>query len=380
VELNLDSLRRMLKDTFPNEDITVHSSRDSLSLNGRVATKDVADRALALAAGFSKVVVNNLQIETSPVEKQILLRVKFAELDRQKEVQFGVNLLAAPGNNALGASTGQFAAPSFTGTAIVPQGASSNVSTGTSSTAASSATAASSSTITQGVSNAAYTISQALTLFAFDPKLNLGAFIKALQTESILQILAEPNLVTTNGKEATFFVGGTYPVPILQGGANAGAVTVQFKEFGIKLRFTPQVTANKTIKLSLHQEVSTLDTSVSVTLNGFNIPGTSTRQTDTDVELGEGQSFVVSGLLNQQETNAISKVPFLSSIPILGQLFKSKDDNKQRTELVLIVTPEITEPLGPNDPKPSLYFPKDFLVKLNPGDIPPDTKKSKKNN
>jgi len=217
-------------------------------------------------------------------------------------------------------------------------------------------------------------------LFAFDPKLNLGAFIKALQTESILQILAEPNLVTTNGKEATFFVGGTYPVPILQGGANAGAVTVQFKEFGIKLRFTPQVTANKTIKLSLHQEVSTLDTSVSVTLNGFNIPGTSTRQTDTDVELGEGQSFVVSGLLNQQETNAISKVPFLSSIPILGQLFKSKDDNKQRTELVLIVTPEITEPLGPNDPKPSLYFPKDFLVKLNPGDIPPDTKKSKKNN
>lgn len=369
VELNLDSLRRMLKETFPNENFTAYSSRDSISLNGRVASKDVADRALALTAAYSKVVVNNLQVDASPIDKQILLRVKFAELDRQKELQYGVNLMAAPGNNPIGTSTGQFGSLGFTGTAIVPQGASSSVSSGSSTSAASASTAASTSTATQGTSNGSFTISQVLSLFAFDPKLNLGAFIKALQTENVLQILAEPNLVTTNNKEATFFVGGQFPVPILQGGANAGAVTVQFKDFGIRLRFTPLVTANKTIKLHLRQEVSTLDTSVSVTLNGFNIPGTATREAETDVELGDGQSFGVSGLLDNRDTENFAKLPFLSSIPVLGNLFKSKTTNKTRTELVLLVTPQVTEPLGPNDPRPEIAFPKDFLVHLSQADI-----------
>jgi pilus assembly protein CpaC len=373
VDLNLDPLRRLLKESFPNEDIHVTTSRDAMVLDGHVSTKEVADRALALAAGFSKIVINNLQVASLPAEKQILLRVKFAEIDRQKEVQYGVNLLAAPGNNPIGVNSGS-TAPSFTGTAIIPNGAA-TVSNGASTSAG---TSAGSSSSTSTGSNGTFTISQALNLFAFDPKLNIGAFIQALESENILQVLAQPNLVTTNGKEAEFLVGGQFPVPILQGGASAGAVTVQFKNFGINLKFTPNTTDHGTIKLHLTQEVSTLDPSHGVTLNGFSIPALSTRQTNTDVELGEGQTFVVAGLLSDQDTYNLSKVPFLSSLPILGNLFKTKTDNKQKTELIMLVTPEITEPLGPNDPKPSLYFPKEFLKRLEPSDAP-QSQKGKKN-
>jgi pilus assembly protein CpaC len=293
---------------------------------------------MALAGGFSKNVVNNLQLRTPPIDKQILLRVKFAELDRSKELQYGVNLFGLPGQSLVGSSTGQFG----NNPTIVPA---------------------------QTGQPATYTIGQALNLFAFDAKLNLGAFIKALEAETILQILAEPNLVTTNGKEAFFLVGGQFPVPILQGGANAGAVTIQFKEFGIRLRFTPTITGNNTLKMRLEQEVSTLDQADGVSFNGFNIPALSTRRTETEVELGAGQSFVVSGLLSNQETESFNKMPIIGDIPILGQLFRSKDEKKQRTDLVLIVTPEITQPLGPNDPRPEIAFPRDFLVRLTPADV-----------
>jgi pilus assembly protein CpaC len=380
VDLNLDPLRRLLKDSFPSDEIQAYTSRDSIALNGRVSSKDVQDRAMALAAAFSKTVVNNMQLAVAPIERQILLRVKFAELDRSKELQFGVNLLAAPGNNMIGASTGQFPSGSISGTITVPPTASQGASTSNGSTASGSNSSSTGTTTASTVGNAVtYTISQALNLFALDPKLNMGAFLKALQSESILQVLAEPNLVTTNGKEASFLVGGEFPVPVLQGGANSGAVTVQFREFGIRLIFTPVVTPNKTIKLHLRQEVSTLDPADGVTVNGFTIPALSTRRAETDVELGEGQSFVVAGLVNNQEQETFSKIPVLSSLPIFGSLFKTRDEKKSRTDLVLLVTPEITEPLGSGDPKPSVYFPKDFLVRLDPNDLPPSKKPGKKN-
>ena len=175
--------------------------------------------------------------------------------------------------------------------------------------------------------------------------------------------------MTTNGKEAYFLVGGEFPVPVLQGGGNAGAVTIQFREFGIRLRFTPLVTENKTIKLHLSQEVSTLDAANGVTFSGFVIPAIATRRAESDVELGEGQSFVVAGLLDNRETESLSKLPFLSDLPVLGKLFTSKTKKVQRTDLMLIVTPEVTEPLGPNDPRPEIAFPKDFLVRLSQADI-----------
>ncbi len=337
VDLNLESLRKAFKDSFPGEDINPLGSRDSVTLNGHISNKEVGDRAVALASGFTKTIVNNLQVGTS-IEKQILLRVKFAELDRSKELQYGVNLFGLAGQTLAGTSTGQFG---------------------------------SNPTITPGSLGqpATYTIGQALNMFAFDAKLNLGAFVKALEAETILQILAEPNLVTTNGKEAFFLVGGEFPVPTLQGGGNSGAVTVQFREFGIRLRFTPVISANNTIKMHLAQEVSTLDFADGVSFNGFSIPALSTRRTETDVELGQGQSFVVSGLLDNRESESFDKLPIIGDIPILGHLFRSRDVKKQRTDLVLIVTPEVTLPLGPNDPRPEIAFPKDFLVRLNPSDI-----------
>jgi pilus assembly protein CpaC len=350
VDLNLDPLKRMLKETFPMDDITVRSSRDTLSLNGSVRNKEEADRMVAVAGTFAKTVVNNLGVNLGKPEKQILLRVKFAELDRTKETQFGINLLGAPGGTLVGGGTGQFSNGNFTGSTSVGGGAGS---TGT------------------------FSITQALSIFAFDPHLNIGAFIQALESQAILQTLAEPNLVTTNGKEASFLVGGQFPVPVVQGGSGAGSVTVQFKEFGIRLKFTPVLTDHSTMKLHLDQEVSTLDPADGVTLNGFVIPALSTRRAETDVELADGQSFVVAGLVSNSEADTFTKIPILGSLPIIGYLFKSKDEKKQRTDLVVLVTPEVTEPLGPNDPKPTVYMPKDFLVRLDPKDMPPPKSKKK---
>jgi pilus assembly protein CpaC len=352
VDLNLDPLRRMLKETFPMDDITVRSSRDTLSLNGSVRNKEEGERAVAVAGSFAKTVINNLGVNVGMPEKQILLRVKFAELDRVREVQYGVNLLASPGGTLIGSTTGQFSSLSTTGSAQVPS--------------------------TGGASSATSTITQALSLFAFDPHLNLGAFLKALESQSILQTLAEPNLVTTSGKEASFLVGGEFPVPVVQGGSGAGSVTVQFKEFGIRLKFTPVLTDHATIKMHLNQEVSTLDPADGVTLNGFVIPAMSTRRAETDVELGEGQSFVVAGLVSNAEADTFTKIPILGSLPIIGYLFKSKDEKKNRTDLVVLVTPEVTQPLGVNDPKPSVYMPRDFLVRLDPKDVPVQQQKKKK--
>jgi len=346
VDLNLDSLRKVLKDSFPNEQILPESSRDSLTLNGKVSNKDVADRVIALASTFAKTVVNNMELATPPIDKQILLRVKFAELDRTLAEQYGVNWFSQAGQTGFYASTQQNSI---------------------------------SSTTNQTGQNV-LSVGSALNIFAFDPKLNLGAFLTALQSENILQILAEPNLVTTNGKEAYFLVGGEFPVPVLQGGGNAGSVTVQFKEFGIRLRFTPVVTGNGTIKLHLAQEVSTIDTSNSVTFNGFVIPAISTRRTESDVELGDGQSFAVSGLLDNRDTESFAKLPFLGDIPVLGALFKSKNTKKSRTDLVMLVTPAVTMPLGPNDPRPEIAFPKDFLMRLSQADIQAAKAKAGKHN
>jgi pilus assembly protein CpaC len=340
VEQNLEPLRRLLHDTFPNEDILVHSSRDAVSLTGHVSTKEIAERATALAAPFGKTIVNDLLVNIPAVEKQILLRVKFAEVDRTAVRQFGVNLVSTGAANTPGGiSTGQFpsAAPSQLNGTI---GGSVRGST------------------TQ------LTISDALNIFAFRPDLNLGAFIQALQNNSVVQILAEPNLVTTNGKEASFVDGGEFPVPVLQGGANSGAVTIQFREYGIRLTFTPELTPNKTIRMHVKPEVSALDYTNAVTLNGFTIPALSTRKMETNIELGEGQSFVIAGLINNQVTENLSKIPGLGDLPVLGALFRSKNFTRSKTELLVIVTPEVTMPLLATDPKPSVVMPREFLPAL----------------
>ena len=334
VEQNLEPLRKLLKDTFPKEDIHVQSSRESLSLTGRVTTKECSDRATALAAPFAKTVVNNLQLASQAIDKQILLRVKFAELDRTASTQFGVNLVSTGATNTIGSvTTGQFPSPSPTSIG--------------------GAAAAAAST---------FSITNALNIFAFRPDLNLAALIKALQSRSLLQILAEPNLVTTNGKEASFLVGGEFPIPVLQGGANSGAVTIQFREFGIRLAFNPHITDNNTIQLYVKPEVSSLDYANAVSFNGFTIPALSSRKMETNIELGEGQSFVIAGLIDNRLTETVTRIPGLSSLPILGNLFKSKEVDRNNTELIVVVTPEVTMPLAPGEAKPMPAMPRDFLI------------------
>ncbi|HWY47583.1 MAG TPA: type II and III secretion system protein family protein [Bryobacteraceae bacterium] len=339
VEQNLEPLRKLLKDTFPKEDIHIQSSRESLSLTGRVSTKDSSDRATALATPFAKTVVNNLQI-ASPIDKQILLRVKFAELDRTASTSFGINLVSTGATNTIGSvSTGQFGASS-------PPGS-----------------------IGGGVTTP-FSITNALNIFAFRPDLNLAALIKALQQRNILQILAEPNLVTTSGKEASFLVGGEFPIPVLQGGANSGAVTIQFREFGVRLTFNPIVTDNNTIRLYVKPEVSSLDFANALSFNGFTIPALSSRKMETNIELGEGQSFVIAGLIDNRLTETVSRIPGLASLPILGNLFKSKDLNRTNTELIVVVTPEVTMPLAPGEAKPMPAMPREFLITPTPGSDP----------
>ena len=341
IEQNLEPLRRLLKETFPNADIRVQSSRDSLSLTGVVPSRDIADRAVALAAPFGKTIVSNLQLERQPVEKQIVLRVRFATLDRNVSSQFAVNLVSTGAANTIArTTTGQASAPLPAG--IAPAGAGGTATNGT------------------------FSLSDALNIFAFRPDLNLGAVISALQAKGVLQILAEPNLVTTNGKEASFLAGGEFPVPVIQGGANSGAVTVQFREYGIRLSFTPELTENQTVRMHVKPEVSTLDTAHSVTISGFSIPALATRRIETNIELGPQQSFVIAGLIDDEVNDQFSRIPGLASLPVLGALFKSRILTKSRSELIVLVTPEITTPLQPGQTLPLPLMPEPFMGPIAP--------------
>lgn len=347
VEQNLDELRRLLRDTFPGEDIQVRSSRDAVSLTGRVSNKEISDRVTALVTPFGKSIVNNVAIAPPPADKQIVLRVRFAELNRRAAKQFGVNLISTGAGNTIGGTTtGQFSPPR---TSEVSGGIPGRL---------------------QGAT-ANFTLSDALNIFAFRPDLNLAGFVRALQGQNLLQILAEPNLVTTSGREASFLVGGEFPVPVLQGGGNAGAVTVQFREFGIRLSFTPNLVADDRIRLHVRPEVSTIDVNNAVTVAGFLIPALGTRRVETNIELTVGQSFAIAGLIDNRVQETVNRVPGLASIPLLGALFKSFDRSKNESELVVIVTPEIVSPLKPGEPHPLPPFPEEFLGPAKPADSKP---------
>ncbi len=328
VELNLDPLRKLYRETFPGLKIHVQSARDSLSITGHVPTKEIGDRVAALAAPFAKTVVNDLTLDTQGADEQVLLHVVFALLDRSVEDQFAVNLVSTgAGNTPGGITSGGAPAPQISqlgGTIGAPA-------SGT---------------------NTTFTIADALNIFAFRPDLNLGAFIRALQTRQLLQILAEPNLLTSNGKEASFVAGGEFPVPVLQGGAAAGAITIMYREFGIKLDFSPQITEHRTIRIHVKPEVSSLDFTNAITLNGFTIPALATRKAETYVELAAGQTFLIAGLLDDEVTQTLTRIPGLANLPILGALFRSKAENRTRTELVIMVTPRIASPLKPGEKPP----------------------------
>ena len=316
---------------FPEEQITVSPSRSAIVLSGHVTTEDVAKRAGELAAAYSKNVVNVLTF--GPVGAQeVLLEVKFAEVDRSAFTQLGSNFFSTGAGNTIGsATTGQYGGFS-------PQ----------------------SITQTQGQSgpfSTTQTVSNVLNLFLFRPDIHFGAVIEALQSKNLLQILAEPNLIAVNGKKASFLAGGQFPFPIVQPGAGFTAVTISFKEFGVKLEFTPVIMPNGNIHLVVAPEVSTLDFADALTISGFTVPALSTRKAETEFELRDGQSFVIAGLIDNRVTDIWNKVPGLGDIPILGNFFKSKSAQKSNSELMVLCTvhrisPTSETPPGPKNPQP----------------------------
>ena len=185
-----------------------------------------------------------------------------------------------------------------------------------------------------------------LNLFLFDQKEGVGAVMRLLEEQGSFRSLAEPNLIAYNGQEASFLAGGEFPVPIVQG--STGTVSVQFKEFGVRLTFTPTI-AGDVIRLKVAPEVSALDFNNGITLSGFRIPALITRRAATDVELRDGQSFAIAGLLNNIGQNDAANVPFFSSIPIIGAMFKSKAERAEETELMVLITPRLVPPLPTDD-------------------------------
>ncbi len=326
----LGGLRRELRTELPGQQLKISSENGLIFLRGTVKDLTSSDRAIEIASTAGKV-VNLLYIDVPPADPQILLKVRFAAVDRTKEKQLGLNIFSTGAANTIGTvTTGQYSAP----TVATPPGQS-----------------------------AVATITNALNLFVFRPDLNLGATLAALETQGVVEVLAQPNLLTANGKEASFLAGGEYPYPVVQGitGGGTGAVTIQFQEFGVRLNFIPTVTPRNTIRLQVAPEVSSLDYANGITISGFTVPGLDTRKVNTEVELRDGQSFAIGGLLDNRDTETFDKIPFLGDIPVLGKLFQSIQRTRTNTELIVIVTPEIVAPIPVGEALPALNDPTKFL-------------------
>jgi pilus assembly protein CpaC len=334
----MDSLRRELRTELPGQNLRVSTDNGLIFLRGTVKDLTSSDRAVQIASTAGKV-VNLLYVNVPSADPQILLKVRFASVDRSAGKQLGINIFSTGAGNTIGAtSTQQFSPP------VIGNGG---------------------STSTGGItgSGATATLSNLLNIFLFRPDLNLGATIQALESTGVVQVLAEPNLLTANGKQGSFLAGGEYPYPVIQGvsGAGTGAITIQFKEFGVRLNFIPTITPRGTIRLQVAPEVSSLDFANGLTIQGFTVPGLDTRKVRTEVELLDGQSFAIAGLLDNRETKNFSKIPFIGDVPVLGKFFQSVSKTRSNTELMVIVTPEIVNPMPAGSPVLGPKFPEDFL-------------------
>jgi pilus assembly protein CpaC len=350
-DVDLDGLRSAMAEQMKGYNVRIDGAGGRVTLSGVVPTQALADSAAKLAGLYAKEVANALVV--SPEHpKQVRLQVRILEVDRDKAQQYGINLFNPGGNtNWLGqTTTGQYT---------------------------------SAMQVTGDAAKSTLTFSNPLNFMLYSAKLNLGTTIQDLQTKQVLQILAEPTITTISGQKANFLAGGEFPFPVVQGtgsAATAPVVTIQFRPFGVKLEFTPEVNPDGTVRLKVAPEVSSLDYTNAVTVSGFTIPALSTRRAETEVELRSNQSFAISGLLDQRTTDLMSKNPGAANIPILGYLFKSKNVNHSTTELVIIVTPTVVDPIAeaaaptePNLPIPTLDkkgFDESLGKNLNPKPTP----------
>jgi pilus assembly protein CpaC len=325
VDPGVTTLQQTFEKLFPGEDIRVAMNEESIILTGNVSSNAVMLRAGEIADSMSSKtnVVNMLQLPGGSESQQVMLQVRVAEVNRSAIKELGVNLFATRPEWSGRSTTQQFAAPDF-----------------------------------DDDKKGGLVFSDFLNLFFFSRKEGLGAVIKALEQKGLFQTLAEPNLIAYNGQEASFLAGGEFPIPVVQGAT--GTVSIIFKEFGVKLNFKPTI-AGDVIRLRVRPEVSALDFNNGVTLQGFRIPALTMRRAETDVELRDGQSFAIAGLLNNLSQNNGANIPFLTKLPIIGYLFKSNAERLERSELMVLVTPRLVRPLNPDEVPPLPTQPTRFL-------------------
>ncbi|MFN8059257.1 MAG: type II and III secretion system protein family protein [Vicinamibacterales bacterium] len=335
------TLQQQMQTLFPGEEIHVSLNDEAVILFGRVSSNVVSLRAAEVAqATSSKLrVLNMLQLPGTQESEQVLLQVRVAEVNRKAMTEAGLGLFLARNDSIARSTTQQYPAPDFD----------------------------------QDGSVGVLKFSDFLNLFFYNQTHGIGGVLKALEQKGFFQTLAEPNLIAYNGQEASFLAGGEFPIPVIQGAT--GAVTIVFKEFGVRLNFTPRI-AGDTIRLKVRPEVSALDFNNGITLQGFRVPALTTRRAETDVELRDGQSFAIAGLLNNTAQNDSAAVPILSRLPIIGPLFRSKADRAEQTELMVIVTPRLVRPLDPDEvpalpTRPDLFLENDSSQGEGLQDAPP---------
>jgi pilus assembly protein CpaC len=308
----LEGLRRELRAELPGQNVRVSQDNGVIFLRGTVSNLNNSDRAVMIASTAGKV-VNLLNVNVPAPEPQILLKVRFASVDRNRLKQLGINFAGNGLGNTIGSiSTGQFVS---------------------------------------GNISATY------------PGIGLGASIQALESRGLAEVLAEPNVLAKNGHQASFLAGGEYPYPVAQSAVAGGSspITIQYKQFGVLLAFLPTITNRGTIRLQVAPEVSALDYANAVNIGGATVPALTIRRVKTEVELAEGQTFIIGGLLDNRETENFQKIPFIGDIPIIGKFFQSMQRTRTNTELIVTVTPEVVSPIDVGTPVPEVKFPSGFL-------------------
>jgi len=349
VEANSTFVGDELERLLPGSGIRTSGVGNSIILSGEGVDARVASRALVLAQTLSEgvEVINHIGVPDQP---QVLLRVRLAEVSRSAVQNLGSRFMWVDPTNPRGATEGSVGAGGFGGNF---QGAGPDV-----------------------------TFSDAVNFFFFHDPSNVSAFIRALREEGAFQSLAEPNLLAFPGEAASFLAGGEFPFPSVQGGGQQGAVTVEFREFGVRLNFVPHITNSGAIRLEVEPEVSQLDFSGGLEIQGFRIPAILSRRASTVVELQEGQTFAIAGLMDSQLSRSNSKIPFLGDIPIIGALFQSRELRDSQTELLVLVTPELVYPMdrAPRVPTGELHewewdrFMRQYNLQprpANPASVPP---------
>ncbi len=309
--------------TAPDEALAAAEIRPGVGLSGPLPNVLAHRRARAQAGqGADDEALNDTSQVT--LETQVLTEIRIAEVSRRTAQRYGFNF-----SRSIGDTTASVVTPGgLNGVASTQNGF--------------------------ALDSGFVPLSNAFNLVLGDAANNVLGVLSVLESKGMARTLAEPSLTATSGQTASFLAGGEFPVPVSQGGATAGGITVEFKEFGVRLNLTPTVLSKDRIALKVAPEVSELDFTAGIQISGTSVPALVTRRTDTSVELGDGESFVISGLVSSTQVNDLDKVPWLGDVPILGSFFKSAERRKEERELIMVVTPHLVRPLGANAQVPRL--------------------------